>query len=425
MLSFRRFSLSAWTIADQGTFSLANFALNVLLARWLVEEAYGAFTIAFTVFLLAGTVYAALLVEPMLVFGAGRFRQSLETYFGRLLQVHLLVSVTLGIILLVVAAALIASERSIVGRPLLVLGLVTPILLLQWLARRSVYVLTRPGIAAVGSIAYLVAVGGGAWFLERRGLLDAVAAIGLMAGASLLASLVTVFGLRRALHRGRPGDAAGMDPEPSLTLGTVVKAHRGYGRWSTGTALMTWLHGDIFYLILPLWTGLSGVAALRAMANLYLPMVHASVALGLLAVPVFVRWRERSDFRRKVTRTGAMLVAPGIAYAFLIIAGAEGILDFVYAGQYREYAYLAWLLAAVPAAEAAAGIFGGALRAIERPDVVFFGYLGGTLFTLTVGLALTAVYGLSGASIGWTASLLCTSLLLFLGMLRHGGGEAS
>jgi hypothetical protein len=63
--------------------------LNVLLARWLVPQDYGAFTVAFAVFLLIGTFHTALLTEPMLVFGPSRYEGRFSEYLGALLYGHL------------------------------------------------------------------------------------------------------------------------------------------------------------------------------------------------------------------------------------------------------------------------------------------------------------------------------------------------
>jgi hypothetical protein len=78
-----------WAVSDQGLFSLSNFALSVLLARWLVPQDYGAFTVAFAVFLFVGTFYTALLTEPMLVFGPSRYEGRFSEYLGALMYGHL------------------------------------------------------------------------------------------------------------------------------------------------------------------------------------------------------------------------------------------------------------------------------------------------------------------------------------------------
>src|SRR3954451_1960960 len=51
-------------ILDQGLISGSNFLIGILLARWLIPAEYGAFSLAFSVFLLLSYVYQSLLSEP-------------------------------------------------------------------------------------------------------------------------------------------------------------------------------------------------------------------------------------------------------------------------------------------------------------------------------------------------------------------------
>ncbi|GIX47763.1 MAG: hypothetical protein KatS3mg131_1974 [Candidatus Tectimicrobiota bacterium] len=53
-------------VLDQGLFSGANFLVNILLARWLPPEEYGAFAVALSVFYLLAGFHTAVLTEPML-----------------------------------------------------------------------------------------------------------------------------------------------------------------------------------------------------------------------------------------------------------------------------------------------------------------------------------------------------------------------
>src|SRR5882672_2568874 len=75
-----------WAIADQGLFALANVLFNVLLARWLAPAEYGAFAVAYSAFLFIGAFHAALLIEPMLVFGPGRYASRLARYLSVLIR---------------------------------------------------------------------------------------------------------------------------------------------------------------------------------------------------------------------------------------------------------------------------------------------------------------------------------------------------
>ena len=48
-----------WAIIDQGLFALVSVLLNLLLASWLAPAEYGAFAVAYSVFLLLGAVHTA------------------------------------------------------------------------------------------------------------------------------------------------------------------------------------------------------------------------------------------------------------------------------------------------------------------------------------------------------------------------------
>src|SRR5258708_26936586 len=58
-----------FALADQGLISGSNFVISILLARWLVPEQYGAYAVAFGIFILLTVLYQSLLLEPMAVFG--------------------------------------------------------------------------------------------------------------------------------------------------------------------------------------------------------------------------------------------------------------------------------------------------------------------------------------------------------------------
>ena len=78
-----------FALIDQALFAGANFLVNILLARWLTPTEYGAFALAYSVFLLLGTFHTAIFTEPMMVFGAGKHAEQFEKYLGILLRGHL------------------------------------------------------------------------------------------------------------------------------------------------------------------------------------------------------------------------------------------------------------------------------------------------------------------------------------------------
>src|ERR1039458_3007017 len=75
-------------LLDQGLISGSNFLVGILLARWLVPEQYGAYALAFSIFLFASGFHNALLLEPISVFGPASYGKCLPAYVGKLLRLH-------------------------------------------------------------------------------------------------------------------------------------------------------------------------------------------------------------------------------------------------------------------------------------------------------------------------------------------------
>src|SRR5579863_1711916 len=67
-------SKSGFAVADQGFISGSNFVLSILLARWMGADQYGAYALAFSIFILLSLLYLSMVLEPMAVFGASTYR---------------------------------------------------------------------------------------------------------------------------------------------------------------------------------------------------------------------------------------------------------------------------------------------------------------------------------------------------------------
>ena len=117
----------SWGVADQGASSLTNFLLNILVARTLGAEQFGAFTLAYVTYGFALNASRALSIEPLLVrFGVTNmktWRRATSASTGT----ALLVGLVLGTLAL--AAAIVMGGTT--GEAFLGLGLMLPGLMLQ------------------------------------------------------------------------------------------------------------------------------------------------------------------------------------------------------------------------------------------------------------------------------------------------------
>jgi O-antigen/teichoic acid export membrane protein len=376
-----------WAIVDQGLFALSNFLVNVLLARWLFQQEYGAFALAYAIFLLLATAHTSLLTDPALVFGAGKYRQHVNAYLRTLLFAHWAFSAVASAVLLLVALVVIWVGERQVAIALLALAGASPFILLQFLFRRVCYIRPDPRLAASGGALYMVLVLGGAVALYRWQWLSSLSALALMGCGSLAAATWIIRGLALS------AEAVGRE-----FSGDVLAAHWRYGRWAVGSGVLTALPATVCYLVLPLRAGLESSAALRALMNLIMPAALSYTVLGGLLIPVLVRVRDTPAFARHVRVCLTVFVATAVLYWVALGALHHEVVGWLYGGKYLADASRLWIIGAIPIALAVLAVLTCALQASERPDHLFRASLYAILFTFTIGVWLIGRWGLTGAA---------------------------
>ena len=235
-------------IVDQGLITGSNFVIGILLARWMAPEQYGAYAVAFAVFLLLAMLYQALLLEPLAVFGASAYHDRVRGYIKTLLWVHLLTALPMFLALCASAgiARRFAGPGGLAGA-LTGIALSTPFILLFWLARRAFYLQLSPGPAVLGALLYCALTLGGLYVAYSFHFLSALSALLLMGLGSIGAGTFLLGYLRLRLPRGLPAP----------TVRDAWQRHWRYGRWAVGSAAMMWIPANIFY---PLVSSFGGMA---------------------------------------------------------------------------------------------------------------------------------------------------------------------
>lgn len=395
------------TVLDQGLFAGGNFLLNVLLARWIAPTEYGAFALAYSIFLLLGTFYSAFLTEPLLVFGPGKYLSRLKEYLGSLLRGHVFISFSLGI-LLFATASIVGKFNSTLGWALAGMALATPFVLLVRLARSAFYIRSRPAWPATSGAIYCAALLAVTILLHATGSLTPFTALTVMGGASLMASALLLFILQRRFYREKT------NPE----IQGVAADHWRYGRWIAPTRVFSWIPMNVYFAILPLWFGLSESGALKALLNFSMPVTQALSALGVLIVPCLVRYRTRGGnlALAPVVRWFSGMAFIGTAlYAVVLWTFRDQALYLFYGKNYAHYSSLVFLLACLaPFGACATQPFSSALAAMERPDLMFRSSAIASVVAVGLGVPLIMNFGLAGALAGVTVSNLVLGLTNYL-----------
>jgi O-antigen/teichoic acid export membrane protein len=401
-----------FAILDQGLISGSNFLVSILLARWLVPEQYGAYAVAFGIFVLLSLVYQSLVLEPMAVFGGSSYRDSLRGYLRSLLWIHIGISLAIGIVF--GASALVAREftnSSVLAGALGGVTFASPCILFFWLARRTFYLELSASKAAAGAFVYSALSMTGLFIVYRRGLLSPFSAFALMGVAALGTGCYNLVRLRAQL---RPSTHA-----PGV--GESWHRHWGYGRWALASCVANWIPAYIYYPLLSSFGSMAQSGQLKALMNFTLPVEQTKAALSLLFLPyaanVLSRNGKSSAGSIGMRMTMVSLAVSGPYWTALLLF-RHPVFHFLYSGNYSEIAHLLPAVAVGSILWSACFGPGIALRAMESPASVFTAFALATFLSLLVGVPAAWKWGLSGAIWGTNLADLL-SLVIVVAVLRR------
>lgn len=382
-----------FAIVDQGLISGSNFILGILLARWLGVAEYGAYALAYAIFVLLSLVYQSLLLEPMSVFGPSEYRGKLRSYSGTLLWIHAAIALVTFIVLGGTAAAMRQFPHFGDLTPALIgAAIAAPCVLLFWLARRLYYLTLSSSQAAAGAVLYSTLLFGILALLKHqfRDVITPMLAFVITAIAALVTSGYLLLRFKPALSW------TAADPG----LRDVSVQHWEYGRWALASAIFMWVPWNIFYTLVASFSGMAQSGQLRALLNFALPLAQTYAAFSLLFLPHAASLNSDVGWnavRRNATRITLLFVLGGTVYWALICIFRTEVIRLLYAGQYASIAgYLPWVgLASIMWGASQGPAL--ALRARKSPSEVFVMYIVSALVAVAVGIPATLKFGLSGA----------------------------
>jgi O-antigen/teichoic acid export membrane protein len=333
-------------------------------------------------------VHASAIAEPLMVLAAGRYRDRRDEYLRTAMLGQLGVALAAGALVAAVAAVAGWLGGGTLARSFAGLALAAPAMLTLLALRRVAYARFEPRLATWAGAVHLTLVLAGLTALHLAGRLGVVSAFAVLAAASAVVgvALWRATGLRNPFRRPWPLAAE------------VATEHRRYGRWGAPSGALSWIPGNLYYVVLPLLPGaafgLQATAALRALVNLIMPVLQANAAVGTALIPALAA-RRRAGKRSGVAAPAAALIgASALFWLALVVAGGP-LVDWLYGGRYHADRGLLALLGLIPVLTAATHLLRGLLLSRERPDQLFWAYLVAAVATVG-GLPLVLAFGLPG-----------------------------
>ncbi|MDQ3986393.1 MAG: hypothetical protein M3280_07845 [Actinomycetota bacterium] len=388
--------LSAWgglaslSVLDQALVSGTNFAVHLLLARWLPPGEFGLFALIFSTFVIVAGFHEALVLEPMSVFGPSKYREDLMGYLTSLLRLQARFGVVpICSILLAAGASWVAGWQA-TGAALLGIGIAFPLMLVFLTLRRYFYLLSRPGTALSGGLLYLGATVTTLGLLAASSVVSPFMAFVALAMGSVVGSLL----LALRAQRTRP-DAS------SREWKQVPRDHWIFGRWLVVSSALFIASTQAQLFLAAGFLGLRAAGAFRAMQTLVLPFVQIVTAIGSLGLPVLSRDFGRGQLgavRKKGMTIGLTLIAGAIAYEIALLVFRQPLEQLVYGGKFADFTWLLPVLGLLGILVALTTGYSLILRAVQRPKHYLFATSASALAGVTSAALFTWLWGLSGAA---------------------------
>jgi O-antigen/teichoic acid export membrane protein len=400
-------------LTDQAMISGSNFAISILLARWFVAEQYGAYALAFAIFILVSQLHQALLLEPMSVYGSSAYRGKLRHYLGTLLWMHGGTVAVISAILGAVALGVLLTHHSVsLAGALFGVCIASPCILLFWLVRRSFYLELQPASATQGAVLYCILVLVLLLGANAFKMLSPFTAFLIMGTAALITSAAFLMKLKPITRLGRN----------DLSLRETSRQHWNYGRWALASAVAMWIPTNIYYVLLGSSAGMAHAGELRALMNLTLPVGQTATALSLLFIPYASRARvdRGPQSLRKISMAITVLFGLGaIAYWVVVVAFRGPVLHLFYGGRYSEISAFIPIVAVSSVFQTCINGPAIGLRANEMPICVFYAYLVSSVITVGGGVIATRFFGVEGAVITMLVANISAFLVAQLMLSRN------
>ena len=399
-------------ILDQGLYSGVNFLLSILLARWVSPEMYGAFSAAYSIFLLISTAQVALIAEPMSIFGANKYRQNVVSYLNYLLRIQWIGSLLLASLFVLFA---LFSANDVLRDAMIGMAIALPFILFYWYLRRAFYIELQSGMAMAASLVYSISL---ILLILLIQFVDHVASVMAYLAMALSSLVASIFTLKRLGVRffGEGADEVNLNPR---TVGVELW---DFGKWILPAYIAGWFTSLSYPFFISILLNTQSAGAFRAIQNLFLPFQQFLAAITLLALPWLARQKSDNGNVKlfAVTQIVAWIVgAVATVYCLGIMIFRHEIMVFLYTNKFYSsfdslviYLGISTLLGSVPL------ILGLGLRVLGQPNVILWSKGCAALFAFLFGIPLIWGFQMNGVLFSLMGSVLIEAFVLLFYYFR-------
>jgi O-antigen/teichoic acid export membrane protein len=305
------------TLADQAFSSASNFLVGLFVARLAGPRQFGAFALAYAVWLAVAGLHRGLITDPLLISTDSRGGE--KSVLGRGIAAELLLGLGAGAAVALIGAVLVAAGASTLGGGLIFLAPWLAVLLAQDYWRWVAFNRGEPAKALLNDVVYTVVQVGVLLIAAQAGHRSAAVALGAwgIGAACGMALGLWQFRVRLAFSGGW----------------RYLRQSWPLGRWLAADFATAYGANQVYQFAVAAILGPVGIGAIRAALNLMGPTHVLLYAGGSLGLPESVKALERSGTRGldRVVRLVSLAAAVGV--------GAYGLAVGILGGRLMGWLY--------------------------------------------------------------------------------------
>jgi O-antigen/teichoic acid export membrane protein len=312
-----------FAVIDQAIYAGSSFFVTLLLARWMTQSEFGAFSVVYSVYVFGQNIYEGLVSEPFGIFGAGRLSGRLDAYLGRVLIGHAILCVAATAIIFAFTLFLYFVEQPILAGTFGGLGIAITTLFCRVVTRQPLYITSRIHWSAFAGFLNLIITLGVLALFKYFGVLSPFYGFVALGGGSLVSSAFVIVGFLKPRWR---------DGSDDLASRRLIVEHLLYARWAVSERLLLWFQTNVFFLELTVIDDLHSSGVFRAITTLAMPGYMVLAACNSVVLPALVRGRtlsvppvwDRFLFPGALALTlayGAMLFGFGVEAGHILYGG--------------------------------------------------------------------------------------------------------
>lgn len=398
------------SILDQGLFSGTNFLINILLARWLSPEEYGAFSVTFSIYLFFASVLNALTLEPMLIFGSSRYLHNINSYLKKILQSHIVLSIIISGFLIFISLFLKGSlKQTFISATF---GL--PFLLVIWYYRRAFYIKSNIANSVILSTIYFLASLIGIFILLYMGYLHSHTIYFVFIFSGILCAIYFGYCKKREISN----DLVEIDNPKEIYLD-----HWNYGKWIILASIASSISSLLYIPLLGLIASLEEAAAFKSIQNLILPFQQVLTALSLLIIP----WISKKAYNEGISSNKfqvrnliVLYLIFSIIYSGLIIFFGKPIINLLYSNPfYSNFTWLIPFFAFVMTVMSVSQPIAISLRALRKPNKILISKVYGAITVVIIGAITISNFKLAGILLCMILSVIIEFVILLKSLLKE------